>query len=75
MHPWSPYPLHLSWQLHYQACYMDYGLCFHSSMCHCLRSRPIYPKVVTFGGNVENEDDKFSLLWGEAQLCLPYDCL
>ena len=20
-------------------------------------------------------DDKFSLLWGEAQFCLPYDCL
>ena len=22
-----------------------------------------------------NYNNKFSLLWGEAQLCLPYDCL
>ena len=26
-------------------------------------------------GQVISASNKFSLLWGEAQLCLPYDCL
>ena len=23
---------------------------------------------------INQSEDKFALLWGEAQLCLPYDC-
>ena len=33
------------------------------------------PKVASLKVNKENYGDKFALLWGEAQLCLPYVCL
>ena len=31
--------------------------------------------IINYGENIEYNLDKFALLWGEAQLCLPYVCL
>ena len=49
---------------------------------------PLHPEVHALGDGLEaasvtrrvldgdiDINNKFSLLWGEAQLCLPYDCL
>ena len=54
MHPWSPYPLHLSPIMATTLPSMLYGLWTMLS----LFTLTVYPKVLTFGGNVENEDDR-----------------
>ena len=43
---------------------------------HCLQKVALERKIIRI--NVESTGrivDKFALLWGEAQLCLPYVCL
>ena len=43
--------------------------------CQSETYSPDHPFVGWLSCVGENEEDKFALLWGEAQLCLPYVCL
>ena len=40
-----------------------------------LVKRSLWRNFLTKTGNLQSKPNKFALLWGEAQLCLPYVCL